>query len=338
MLFDGDMESVSAGSSENLLQELKEYTEQCQSRLSELLRELGWEQRGPGEEEAAICPYDSNHRMPVSSLEKHVSVCRLRKLGYSKEETEACDPNFFYEKINKPCIVLDKARQLEIIKEAKAAAPNTSEDGLWEKSAYSSSPAEVPMNHKHAICDLMTADRLAIYDYVAQETKAHRSSSAMNEADLFEDLTAKIKQDDDQKCPKSHLEIMAEMRDYKRRRQSYRAKNVHITKKSYTEIIRDVISVHMEELGSNWHDEMHDEASSCVSSSSNNRREQQRSPSVESKQSVGSQRDKRRSGRRRERSKSPRKRRSNERDRGSRPKKDRQEFYVLFYVTLFFIY
>ncbi|TNN53536.1 U11/U12 small nuclear ribonucleoprotein [Liparis tanakae] len=35
--------------------------------------------------------------------------------------------------------------------------------------------------------------------------------------------------------PKTHLELMAEMRDYKRRRQSYRAKNVHITKKSYTE-------------------------------------------------------------------------------------------------------
>ena len=36
--------------------------------------------------------------------------------------------------------------------------------------------------------------------------------------------------------PKSQLEILAEMRDYKRRRQSYRAKNVHITKKSYTEV------------------------------------------------------------------------------------------------------
>lgn len=42
--------------------------------------------------------------------------------------------------------------------------------------------------------------------------------------------------DDSQKGPKSHLEILAEMRDYKRRRQSYRAKNVHITKKSYTEV------------------------------------------------------------------------------------------------------
>ena len=31
---------------------------------------------------------------------------------------------------------------------------------------------------------------------------------------------------------KSRLEVMKEMRDYKRRRQKYRAKNVHITQKS----------------------------------------------------------------------------------------------------------
>lgn len=42
--------------------------------------------------------------------------------------------------------------------------------------------------------------------------------------------------DDQQNEPKTKLELMAEMRDYKRRRQSYRAKNVHITKKSYTEV------------------------------------------------------------------------------------------------------
>lgn len=41
---------------------------------------------------------------------------------------------------------------------------------------------------------------------------------------------------EEQNEPKTHLELMAEMRDYKRRRQSYRAKNVHITKKSYTEV------------------------------------------------------------------------------------------------------
>lgn len=131
----GDMETLSAGSRQSLVQELKEYTERCQSRLYDLLRELGWEQSHSGkEQETAICPYDSNHRMPISSLEKHVGMCRLRKLGYTKEETEAYDPKFFYEEENKPCIVLDKARQFEIITQAKAAAPNTSEDGLWEKT------------------------------------------------------------------------------------------------------------------------------------------------------------------------------------------------------------
>lgn len=45
-----------------------------------------------------------------------------------------------------------------------------------------------------------------------------------------------MRTDDGQSGPKSHLEVLAEMRDYKRRRQSYRAKNVHITKKSYTEV------------------------------------------------------------------------------------------------------
>lgn len=36
--------------------------------------------------------------------------------------------------------------------------------------------------------------------------------------------------------PTSYTEYLRAMRDYKRRRQSYRAKNVHITRKSYTEV------------------------------------------------------------------------------------------------------
>ena len=36
--------------------------------------------------------------------------------------------------------------------------------------------------------------------------------------------------------PKTRFEVLAEQRDYKRRRQSYRAKNVHITKRSAVEV------------------------------------------------------------------------------------------------------
>lgn len=49
-------------------------------------------------------------------------------------------------------------------------------------------------------------------------------------------LSCFLNVDEEKSGPKSHLEVLAEMRDYRRRRQSYRAKNVHITKKSYTEV------------------------------------------------------------------------------------------------------
>ena len=41
--------------------------------------------------------------------------------------------------------------------------------------------------------------------------------------------------------PTSKVELLAMLRDQKRRRQSYRAKNVHVTKKSYTEVNSTVL-------------------------------------------------------------------------------------------------
>lgn len=32
------------------------------------------------------CPYDSNHRVPVRSMEKHKASCSRRKMGYTAEE------------------------------------------------------------------------------------------------------------------------------------------------------------------------------------------------------------------------------------------------------------
>nr|XP_047932375.1 U11/U12 small nuclear ribonucleoprotein 48 kDa protein isoform X2 [Anser cygnoides] len=206
--------------------------------------------------ERVVCPYDSHHRVPRASLERHAASCRLRKMGYSDEEqAEMYDSSFFYENLKVPSVAMDKDLQFHIVQQAKAQSVK---EGIgYSEGSYSSLPVEVPQNHKRFTCDLTQADRLALYDYVVEETKKQRSKSQIteNDSDLFVDLAAKITQDDGQKGPKSHLEILAEMRDYKRRRQSYRAKNVHITKKSYTEVIRDVIGVHMEELSSQWQEE-----------------------------------------------------------------------------------
>ncbi|KAM6209864.1 U11/U12 small nuclear ribonucleoprotein 48 kDa protein isoform 3-T3 [Sarcoramphus papa] len=206
--------------------------------------------------ERVPCPYDVHHRVPRASLEKHAASCRLRKMGYSaEEEAEMYDSSFFYENLKVPTVAMDKDLQFHIVKQARAQSAK--EGTGYSEGSYSLLPVEVPQNHKRFTCDLTQADRLALYDYVVEETKKQRSRSQIteNDSDLFVDLAAKITQDDSQKGPKSHLEILAEMRDYKRRRQSYRAKNVHITKKSYTEVIRDVIGVHMEELSNHWQEE-----------------------------------------------------------------------------------
>ncbi|XP_063256007.1 U11/U12 small nuclear ribonucleoprotein 48 kDa protein isoform X4 [Prinia subflava] len=202
------------------------------------------------------CPYDVHHRVPRASLERHAASCRLRRMGYSaEEEAEMYDSSFFYENLKVPTVAMDKDLQFHIVKQARAQS--VKEGAGYSEGSYSLLPIEVPQNHKRFTCDLTQADRLALYDYVVEETKKQKSRSQIveNDSDLFVDLAAKITQDDSQKGPKSHLEILAEMRDYKRRRQSYRAKNVHITKKSYTEVIRDVIGVHMEELSNQWQEE-----------------------------------------------------------------------------------
>nr|XP_006120196.1 U11/U12 small nuclear ribonucleoprotein 48 kDa protein [Pelodiscus sinensis] len=287
--------------------------------------------------ERAACPYDAGHQMPRAALAKHVASCRLRRLEYSREEqTEMYDSAFYYEKAKIPTVTMDKELQFNIIKQAKALS--TKEGGSYSEvvGAYSSLPVEVPQNHKRFICDLTQADRLAIYDYVLEETKKQRSRSQTteNDSDLFVDLAAKVTQDDGQKGPKSHLEILAEMRDYKRRRQSYRAKNVHITKKSYTEVIRDVIGVHMEELSSHWQEEGRtDTAEMCEggkssTSGKSSGRNERRSASVDSRQSCGSSKDVDRARHRRNPSRSPdkhKRRRERGKDRDSKRKRERDE-------------
>ncbi|XP_066062103.1 U11/U12 small nuclear ribonucleoprotein 48 kDa protein isoform X2 [Chamaea fasciata] len=282
--------------------------------------------------EWVLCPYDVHHRVPRSSLERHAESCRLRRMGYSaEEEAEMYDCSFFYENLKVPTVAMDKDLQFHIIKQARAQSAK--EGAGYSEGSYSLLPVEVPQNHKRFTCDLTQADRLALYDYVVEETKKQRSRSQImeNDSDLFVDLAAKITQDDSQKGPKSHLEILAEMRDYKRRRQSYRAKNVHITKKSYTEVIRDVIGVHMEELSNQWQEENRlDNAEICEGgkSKSSGRREERRSASVDSRQSAGSSKDTEGMRHRRDTSRSPgKRRRSRERgkDRDSRRKRERDE-------------
>ncbi|KAF4087950.1 hypothetical protein AMELA_G00076860 [Ameiurus melas] len=274
------------------LQQLTEFTQHCRTQLEQLLEVLGWswENYSPSQDKMEVCPHDPNHIVPRRSMENHKATCLLGRLGYSKEEqAEMYDTSFCYERANIPSIKLDKLAQHQVILQARASAPPVQSTGNYCQKDYSTEPADVPQNHKRAICDLTAADRLALYDHVIQEALQQSAKTSSNE-DLYVDLVSRLNKDEEKSGPKSHLEVLAEMRDYRRRRQSYRAKNVHITKKSYTEIIREVIDVHSGELAKLWQEEREEETKTSQHS---HRRlpDEGRSASVESRESHVSSRE-----------------------------------------------
>ncbi|XP_039974639.1 U11/U12 small nuclear ribonucleoprotein 48 kDa protein [Xiphias gladius] len=268
------------------LQELTEFTENCKKQLNDIFETLGWS-LDYEQEATEQCPYDPDHRVPVRTMEKHKASCRLRKMGYSAEEqAEMCDPSVCYENSSVRSFTMDKSTQHQVILQARSAAPLMRMEGVFWQGQYSGQPVDVPQNHKRAVCDLTVADRLALYDHVVGALGQQNEAGSSSNEDLYVDLVSKLQKDDEQNEPKTHLELMAEMRDYKRRRQSYRAKNVHITKKSYTEVIREVINVHSEELARQWREEDDEDESTRSEHCSRRRRlDERRSASSESQHS-----------------------------------------------------
>ncbi|CAD5120310.1 DgyrCDS8886 [Dimorphilus gyrociliatus] len=89
---------------------------------------------------------------------------------------------------------------------------------------------------------LSQSTQLALYDYFMSLTEK-------NETPVLE-----FNQNDGskKKKEKSELEILAELRDAKRRRQSYKGKSTHTGSKNYSEIIREVIANQMELVQHEW--------------------------------------------------------------------------------------
>ncbi|XP_067304371.1 U11/U12 small nuclear ribonucleoprotein 48 kDa protein isoform X2 [Pseudorasbora parva] len=302
------------------LQELTDFTESCQAELRDLFDSLGWSQELDTHAiQMEVCPFDPKHTVPQDRMEKHKAACQLSQLGYSKEEqAEMFDPSVYYEKANVPSITMDIDTFHQVILQTRENAPHLSSTGLHTQSDASTDLPYIPQNHKRTLCDLTVAERMAVYEHVIQQANQQRAKRESNNEDLYVDLVAKLKKGEQQSGPKSHLEVLAEMRDYRRRRQSYRAKNVHITKKSYTEVIREVIDIHSGELGRMWQEVKDEESKVSQESCHRGESEKGRSASVESRESRISSRDDHGHKRHRKRSRS----RKRSRERKHKSKRD----------------
>jgi len=127
----------------------------------------------------------------------------------------------------------------------KFLAVSIAEEHHQARIAKANEQVDVPM--ERALSELTPQQRLAVYEHVVEVSKAKRD---VKNEDMDTEVETKSTDStaDGQDQPKSRYELLAEQRDYKRRRQSYRAKNVHITKRSAVEVMRDLIETQMNVL------------------------------------------------------------------------------------------
>ncbi|OWF40235.1 U11/U12 small nuclear ribonucleoprotein 48 kDa protein-like [Mizuhopecten yessoensis] len=226
---------------DSFISELKEFVDVCQDNLNNVLHRIGWTPDNILEhEDRGLCPHDSNHVMPATSLEKHAAICPLLKKGYNKEEaTQQQQSNrYFYEGLEArvPTVNIDQETVNKI---------------LWDHHVKNRSifygQKDDCLTRDDQEVQLTAAEKAAIYEFVVSKAKEEREFTPLEDEFLTMNLEEFVKKKisgkdgaNDSK-PANYLEYIKSERDYKRRRQTYRAKNVYTTKKSYTEVIRDVI-------------------------------------------------------------------------------------------------
>ncbi|GFN99169.1 U11/u12 small nuclear ribonucleoprotein 48 kda protein [Plakobranchus ocellatus] len=251
-MLQGKVPSDEISKRQQYINSMKKFIEEQKAMLHSALDQLGLQLLQLLEaDRKQVCPYNSNHVVPEKTFKKHTETCRLLSAGCQKDELEVQlqDLDFAYKDS-------DHIMKVEIDEK-------TLNEVIWDNCVQNgqvyTGHRQMPRSHIEENIHLTQEDRLALYQYVVQ--KSHEAGKVLP-VDRFDDLLTTdwgslVKKGllDEQNSQEygSKLEQLAALRDMKRRRQSYRAKNVHITKKSYTEIIREVILNQMEILAPGKH-------------------------------------------------------------------------------------
>lgn len=232
--------TTEASARQECLDSLDEFISKCQENITAMLDTLGWTpEHFVQPRTLTTCPYNSDHKMPKSSLETHKAVCNLVTQGCSKEDAMKIleDTSYYYAKAS--CVYNVK---LDI---------ETLNSVLWNHHVQNHSVfygykkmAQTPEEEQSM---MSREDRLGLAEYIIKRAKEANRLKELGQDELLvsENLADLIKKDNEER-KLDPVEEMAALRDYRRRRQTYRAKNVHITKKSHTEIMREVINNQIE--------------------------------------------------------------------------------------------
>ncbi|CAB3978992.1 Hypothetical predicted protein [Paramuricea clavata] len=206
----------------NKISEISNVLDECDKTIEDLSERLEWDKKQLLAEQnikRAQCPFNVHHVMTKGDLDNHIQKCRMKQMGFAPCESSSK----FYDSTSSVVSITTDVTSTSEGNHRDLVIPS-------EYHVYMHTPDE----------------RLSHYDNDIKITSSKRKAERDLESDLSESpLDSKETISGNLK---SELELLAEKRDYKRRRQSYRAKNVHITKRTPIEITREIINNRMEEL------------------------------------------------------------------------------------------
>ncbi|CAH0718687.1 unnamed protein product, partial [Brenthis ino] len=210
-------------SSHKYLSELRDYIDKIDNEVTMILQSLQWDRNTLLQaKETVVCKYDSNHIIPIEKIQKHEEKCSIKSKGYSQEDIllpEPLDPSactlvkFTSDNIN------------DIIENAAKCDP------LFKKGHRDESE---PLTLERLQATYTADERRAIHDAVVSTMPSFHDLS---------DLILPSEQAGSVDKQKSRQQVLAELRDMKRRRTRYR---VAVPTRNYSHVLRQVISTQME--------------------------------------------------------------------------------------------
>ncbi|CAI2170893.1 3013_t:CDS:2 [Funneliformis geosporum] len=204
--------------------ELNEYDKQ----FEKLLNELSWDLENVKIQQQRVnalvnCPFNPAHRIPSKSFERHYRKCELKFHGIHSElgrRKQLPSSNFYYQ---------NTTSVISLNKEIKEGS--------------------LPNNN---VQSLTVDQRLQEYESEVEKSNQIREQLQQEKQDLYQNFDqvweAVQKMKEQNQGHKTREELLAEQRDYKRRRKSYRAKNIKITQRTPTQIHKDLIEAYMEDF------------------------------------------------------------------------------------------
>ncbi|CAG8445360.1 10310_t:CDS:2 [Ambispora leptoticha] len=217
---------------DSFIAEITKQLDDYDHKFNKLLNELSWsreflESREEETQNWVICPFDASHRVPHKSYEAHYKRCELKYHGIKKErgmQRQLPSSTFYYK--DAPSVI--SLLETDELRKTARAAPSIGQSPTVEQRLS---------EYLKALSD---SNQIRLAHHNRQKRDVYQ-----NFDEVWENLQ-KFKEQN--QGLKSREELLAEQRDYKRRRKSYRAKNIKVTQRTPTLIHRDIIAAYMEDF------------------------------------------------------------------------------------------